>query len=86
MPSTRKQKAREKRARQLDVMSDVEKLDVMLGTYTRNELDEQENNSELELDQWPGGRQEITDFIGENIKSSLNANMSANSEITAETS
>ena len=42
MPSTRKQNAREERARQSDVMSEVEKLDVMLGTYTRIELDEQE--------------------------------------------
>ena len=86
MPSTRKQKAGEKRARQSDVMSDVKNLDVMLGTYTRNELDEQENNSELELDLRSGGRQENTDLIGENIRSSLNADMSVNSEITAETS
>ena len=47
MPSTKKQKAREKRARQSDVMSDVENLDLTLGTYSRNELVEQENNSEI---------------------------------------
>ena len=33
MPSTRKQKAREKRSRQSDVMSDIENMDVMLGNY-----------------------------------------------------
>ena len=33
MPSTRKQKAKEKRSRQSDVMSDIENLDVMLGNY-----------------------------------------------------
>ena len=86
MPSTRKQKAREKRTRQSDVMSDVENLDVMLGTYTRNELDEQENNNELELDLRSRRRQDKTDLIGENIRSSLTSNMSVNSEIIAETS
>ena len=86
MPFTRKQKAREKRARQSDVMSDVENLDVMIGTYTRNELDERENNSGLEMDLGSGRRRENTDLVGENIRSSLNANMSVNSEITAESS
>ena len=58
----------------------------MLGTYARNELDEQDNNSDLELDLRSGRRQEKTDPIGENVRSSLNTNMSGNSEITAETS
>ena len=66
-------------------MSDVESLDVMLGTYARNELDEQENISDLELDLRSGRQQENTDLIGENVRPSLNANMSVNSEITAET-
>ena len=39
MPSTRKQKAKEKRSRQSDVMSDVENMDVMLGNYPRSQLD-----------------------------------------------
>ena len=67
-------------------MSDVENLDVMIGTYTRNELDERENNSGLEMDLGSGRRRENTDLVGENIRSSLNANMSVNSEITAESS
>ena len=58
----------------------------MLGTYARNELDELENKSELEIDPRSGKRQENTDPIGENIRLSLNANMSVNSEITTETS
>ena len=36
MPSTRKQKAKERRSRQLDIMSDVENVDVMLGSYSGN--------------------------------------------------
>ena len=35
MPSTRKQRAREKRSRQSDVMCDIDNLDVMLGSYQR---------------------------------------------------
>ena len=35
MPSARKQKAREKGSRQSDVMSDIENLDVMLGTFQK---------------------------------------------------
>ena len=37
MPSTRKQKAKERRSRQLDLMSDVENVDIMLGSYSRND-------------------------------------------------
>ena len=40
MPSTRKQKAKERRSRQLDMLSDVENVDIMLGSYSR---DEEEN-------------------------------------------
>ena len=39
MPSTRKQKAREKRSRQSDVMSDLENMNVMLGNYQENQSD-----------------------------------------------
>ena len=36
MLSTKKQKAKEKRSHQSDVMSDIESLDVMSGSYRRN--------------------------------------------------
>ena len=39
MLSTRKQKAGEKRSRQSDVMSDVENLDIMLGSFSENYFD-----------------------------------------------
>ena len=39
MPSTRKQKAKEKRARQSDVLSDLENMNVMLGNYPENQSD-----------------------------------------------
>ena len=49
MPSTRKQKAREKRSRQSDVMSDLEDMNVMLGNYPGNPSDE-ELNENVETD------------------------------------
>ena len=49
MPSTRKQKAKEKRWRQSDVMSDIENLNVMLGTYQRDNSEIQERTSENEI-------------------------------------
>ena len=49
MPSTRKEKAREKRSRQSDVMSDIENLDVMLGSYQRDKCEVQERNSENDM-------------------------------------
>ena len=45
MSSTRKQKTKEKRSRQSHVMSDVENLDVMLGSYQRDNSEVQEGNS-----------------------------------------
>ena len=50
MLSTRKQKAREKRSRKSDVMSDIVNLDVMLGSYQRDNCEVQETNSENEID------------------------------------
>ena len=53
MPSTRKQKAKERRSRQVDLMSDVENLDVMLGAYSRDELgsNSRDGNDEVYLEQ-----------------------------------
>ena len=44
MPFTRKQRAKERRSRQLDMMSDVENVDIMLGRYSSD--DERNNQSE----------------------------------------
>ena len=57
MPSTRKQKAMEKRSRQSDMMSDMENLDVMLGSYSRNEIGSQNNGNVEDTDQRSSERQ-----------------------------
>ena len=86
MPSTRKQKAKEKRSRQSDVMSDIENLDVMLGKYQENEQFRVGNITEGEIDLESQRRQRGTAPVDSNYRSLLNTNLSENSEITIETS
>ena len=50
MPSTRKQKAKERRSRHSDIMSDIENLDVMLGSYQRDNCETQHGNDDGEID------------------------------------
>ena len=86
MPSTRKQKAREKRSRQSDVMSDIENLDVTLGNYQEDDQvrDEDIGNTDFDLESRRPQRE--TNSISGNFRSILNTNVSENSEITVETS
>ena len=85
MPSTRRQKAKERRSRQLDIMSDVENVDIMLGSYSRD--DEENNMSENEMNLGSGSSrpQQSSNVIGEDFRSLLNTNSRENSEITIET-
>ena len=50
MPSTRKQKAKRRRSRQADLVSDLENVDVMLGSYSRNELKSKSGKRNDEVD------------------------------------
>ena len=52
MPSTRKPRAKERRSRQVHLMSDTENLDRKLGTYSRNELESNsgDRNDEVDLE------------------------------------
>ena len=84
MPSTRKQKAKERRSRQLDMLSDVENVDIMLGSYTRD--DEENNVSEdgVNLDSGSSRPQQSSNLLGEDFRSLLNTNSRENSEIAIE--
>ena len=57
MPSTRKQKAKEKRTRQSDV---IQNKDVMLGCYPRNQLDEDLEDENVEIDSRSNGLSQET--------------------------
>ena len=50
MPPTIKQKTREKRARQSDVMSDIENMDVMLGKFPGSDFQRQEIAGKIDGD------------------------------------
>ena len=52
MPFTRKQKAREKRSRQSGILSDAENVDIMLGSYSRDEVENKGSENEMNLDSW----------------------------------
>ena len=72
MPSTRNQRAKE---RQADLMSDVENSDVMLDSYSRNEL---ENNSE-------DGNKIKVDLGSVRPRQNVNSDSRESSETTLET-
>ena len=83
MPSTRKHRAKERRSRQADIMSDVENLDVMLGSCSRNELESnsEDRNVEVALESNRPGQDVIQN---EQFRSFLNSNSRENSEIIME--
>ena len=85
MPSTRKQKAREKPSRQSDVMSDVDNLDVMLGSYQRENNEFRSENNENTLNQRSNERESQNRIVDE-YQTFLNNNPSENSCLTIETS
>ena len=86
MPSTRKQKAKERRSRQSDIMSDIENLDVMLGSYQRDNSLAQNENDEGEIDLRSTRHEENANQNESDYRSYLNTNLSENSCLTVETS
>ena len=65
-------------------MSDLENVDIMLGNYSRNELDSQLGEKETELDLESNGLQ-AANPIREDFRSLINTNSRENSELTIET-
>ena len=85
MPSTRKQKAKERRSRQLDIMSDTENVDIMLGSYARDDERIEQSENEMNLDSGSNRPNQNPNLVGEDFRSLLNTNSRENSEITIET-
>ena len=81
MPSTRKQKAKERRSRQLNIVSDVEIVDVMLGSYSRNNEENDLSENDINLDSESSRPQRNSNVTGEDIRSLL-TNSRENSEAT----
>ena len=84
MPSTRKQKAREKRSRQSDVMSHLENIIVMLGKYPEYQSDV-DLNENVEVDSRSNGTR--TDMVGncEDFRTLLTSEERNRCETTMET-
>ena len=85
MPSTRKQKAKERRSRQLDMLSDAENVEIMLGSYSRDGEENNNSENEMNLDSGSSRPQQSSNIIGEDFRSLLNTNSRENSEITIKT-
>ena len=82
MPSTRKQKAKEKRSWQSDVMSDLDNIDVMLGVYPRNQIDEELEDENVEIDSRSNGPRQKTVQNCEDFRSLLNTESRNEKEVT----
>ena len=85
MPSTRKQRAKERLSRQEDLMSDTKNLEIMLGSYSRDELESKsiDRNDEM-FQESDKSRQDVAQN-SEDFRSLLNSNSRENSESTVET-
>ena len=85
MLSTRKQKAKEKRSTQLDMMSDVENVDIKIGSYSIDDDRNEQSERELNLGLGSDRPQQSSNLIGGDFRSILNTNSRENSEMTVET-
>ena len=85
MPSTRKQKAKERRSRKVDLMSDTENLDIMLGFYSRNELESNSIDRNDDIDHESDRTRQDVAQNSKDFRSLLNSNSRENSESTIET-
>ena len=85
MPSNRKHRAKERRSRQADLTSDLENVDVMLGVYSRNELESNSGDRNDEVDLASDRTRGDVAQNSEDFRSLLNSNSRENSESTIET-
>ena len=70
---------------QLDMLSDVENVDIMLGKYSRDDKENNISENEVNLDSGSSRPQQSSNVIGEDFRSLLNTNCRENSEIAIET-
>ena len=71
MPSTSKQKAKEKRSRQSDIMSDLEEKKVALGNFPMNDNETKWIHKIIEADSAFGRLHKISNTTGEDFRSSV---------------
>ena len=69
----------------MDLMSDVEIVDIMLGSYSRDGEGDQGSENEVNLDSGSSRPQRTSNLVGQDFRSLLNTNRRENSENTIET-
>ena len=69
----------------MDLMSDVENVDIMLGSYSRDENGNDGSENEMNLDSGSSRPPLNSNLVGEDFRSLLNTNSRENSDITVET-
>ena len=74
MSSTRNQKAEEKLSRQSEVMSVLENVEIMLGSYSRNNERYDQDDSYTNLDSESNRLQRSSNLLREDFRSLLNTN------------
>ena len=79
------QKAKQKCSRQLEIMSDVKNVDIMSGSYSRDEDSNNQREDELNLDSESNRPQQSSNIAGENFRTFINKYSQENREITIET-
>ena len=67
------------------MMSDVENVDIILSSYTRENERNDNSENELNLDSGSSRPQQKSNLVGEGFRSLLNTNSRENSEVTIET-
>ena len=85
MPFTRKWKAKEKRSRLTDVMSGLENVGIMRGSYSNNDERIDQDESDVNVDSESYSLLRSSNLVGEVFRSLLNTNRTVNSEMTKET-
>ena len=66
------QKAKQKCSRQLEIMSDVKNVDIMSGSYSRDEDSNNQREDELNLDSESNRPQQSSNIAGENFRTFIN--------------
>ena len=66
-------------------MSDVENVDIMLVSHSRDTVENNDSENEVNIDSGCSRPQQNSNLVGEDIRSLLKTNIRENSEITIET-
>ena len=69
----------------MDMVSDVENADIMLGCYSRDDERNNDSENETNLDSGSNRPQKSSNLVGEGFRSFLNTNSRENNETTIET-